>query len=378
MFAAGQSPLAIAHALNAEKVPGPEGHPWRDTTIRGHGPRGTGILRNELYVGRQVWNRMRFIKDPATGRRVSRMNPSDQWVIEEVPALRILDQDLWDQVQARLSGMRARSGADAPDRPRFWEQRRPQTILKGKIFCACCGGTMANVGQDYLACGTARKQGLCGNRKGIRRPDLESLILDALRTRLMGPELATEFITAFTAEWNRLTAERSAERGARERELATVVRKLDNLIDAIANGMRGPRLQTQMDELEARKAALEVEMVAATPTAPRLHPNLAQVYREKVAALQTALASADESAAALTAVRELIERIEVQPAADGKGLEIELTGAIASMVRLGLSGDAAARRALSSGGGDPDMFASSLKVVAGARNRRSHHSTVPI
>jgi DNA invertase Pin-like site-specific DNA recombinase len=60
MFAAGQSPLAIAHALNAQKVPGPEDRPWRDTTIRGHGPRGTGILRNELYVGRQVWNRMRY------------------------------------------------------------------------------------------------------------------------------------------------------------------------------------------------------------------------------------------------------------------------------------------------------------------------------
>ena len=370
MFAAGQSPLAIAHELNSKKVPGPDGRPWRDTTIRGHGLRGTGILRNELYVGRRVWNRMRYIKDPATGRRVSRMNPPDQLVAEDVPALRILDQDVWDQAQARLSAIRARSGADAPDRPKFWEHRRPHTILTGKIFCACCGGTMANVGQDYLACGTARKQGLCVNRKGIRRPDLEALILDALRTRLMAPELAAEFITAFTIEWNRFIAERSAERGTHERELATVVRQLDNLIDAVANGMRGSRLQTQMDGLEARKAALEAVLAAPIPTAPRLHPNLAQVYREKVTALQAALTSADESAAALVSVRELIERIEVQPAADGKGLEIELTGEIASMVRLGLSGDAAARRALLSGGGDHGLFASSVKVVAGAGNHR--------
>ena len=35
-FAAGESPLAIAKALNAERVPGPDGRPWRDTTIRGH------------------------------------------------------------------------------------------------------------------------------------------------------------------------------------------------------------------------------------------------------------------------------------------------------------------------------------------------------
>ena len=48
MFAEGHSPVAIAKALNAEALPGPEGRAWRDTTIRGHAARGTGILRNEL------------------------------------------------------------------------------------------------------------------------------------------------------------------------------------------------------------------------------------------------------------------------------------------------------------------------------------------
>ena len=67
-FAGGASPIAIAKRLNAEGVPGPEGRAWRDTTIRGHTGRGTGLLRNRLYVGELVWNRMRFIRDPSTGR----------------------------------------------------------------------------------------------------------------------------------------------------------------------------------------------------------------------------------------------------------------------------------------------------------------------
>jgi DNA invertase Pin-like site-specific DNA recombinase len=50
-FAAGNSPRAIAAELNAEGIPGPGGRP-RGTTIRGHALRGTGVLRNELYVGR--------------------------------------------------------------------------------------------------------------------------------------------------------------------------------------------------------------------------------------------------------------------------------------------------------------------------------------
>ena len=66
--------MAAAKALNEKGIAGPSGRAWRDTTIRGHALRGTGILRNELYIGRLVWNRLTFIRNPATGRRVSRMN----------------------------------------------------------------------------------------------------------------------------------------------------------------------------------------------------------------------------------------------------------------------------------------------------------------
>jgi hypothetical protein len=33
--------------------------------------------RNELYVARLIWNRLRYSQHPATGRRVSRANPTD-------------------------------------------------------------------------------------------------------------------------------------------------------------------------------------------------------------------------------------------------------------------------------------------------------------
>ena len=57
-FAAGEGPRAIARALNERGVPGPRGRPWGDTTIRGQAKKGTGILNNELYRGRQVWGRL--------------------------------------------------------------------------------------------------------------------------------------------------------------------------------------------------------------------------------------------------------------------------------------------------------------------------------
>jgi site-specific DNA recombinase len=90
-FIAGRSPRVIAQALNAEGFAGPRGAAWGPSTIHGNWRRGTGILNNELYIGKLVWNRQRFIKDPETGKRQARLNPPEEWVIEDVPELRVID-----------------------------------------------------------------------------------------------------------------------------------------------------------------------------------------------------------------------------------------------------------------------------------------------
>jgi site-specific DNA recombinase len=85
-FIAGVSPKQIAKNLNREGVPGPFGGPWSPSTIYGNAKRGTGILNNELYVGRLVWNRLRYVKNPDTGKRVSRLNRTTEWMMREVPS----------------------------------------------------------------------------------------------------------------------------------------------------------------------------------------------------------------------------------------------------------------------------------------------------
>lgn len=114
MFSEGQTPVAIAKALKAESIPGPGDRAWRGTTIYGHAGRGTGILRNELEVGRLVCDGMRLTKDPSMAKRVTRMNHVDQWLCEEVPALHIIDQELWTQVQSRLALLREAVGTNKP------------------------------------------------------------------------------------------------------------------------------------------------------------------------------------------------------------------------------------------------------------------------
>lgn len=72
-YATGQSPRAIAAALNADGIQPPRGQRWK--TINGNSKRGHGILLNPTYAGRQVWNRVRMVKDPSTGKRVVPTQP---------------------------------------------------------------------------------------------------------------------------------------------------------------------------------------------------------------------------------------------------------------------------------------------------------------
>ena len=100
-YAAGVSPRSIAKKLNQEGMAGPSGADWGPSTINGNASRGTGILNNELYVGRMVWNRLAYRKDPETGKRRSRLNPASEWILKEVPDLRIVPDDLWHAVKER-------------------------------------------------------------------------------------------------------------------------------------------------------------------------------------------------------------------------------------------------------------------------------------
>ena len=154
-----------------------------------------------------------------------------------------------------------------------------------------------------------------------------------------------------------------ARHQAKRRELTEVMRKLDGLIDAIADGLRAPGLQQRLDELENRRKEIE-QGLSQQPTTPiRLHPNLAQVYRRQVERLQHALNDPEIRDEAIQLLRGLIERVSICPVKDG--LEVEIVGEIAKMVELGIG------TPMKQGPLD-ETAARSVKVVAGTCNHREY------
>lgn len=363
-FAVGKSPRAIAAELNRDNIPGPGGRPWGDTTIRGHALRGTGILRNELYVGRLVWNRLRYSKHPATGRRVSRANPRESWIVRDVPHLRILDDQLWARVQARLNDIRTSETVSKARSTKFWTRRRPQHLLTGKMICGVCGGAAAPVGKDYIACSAARRQGTCTNRASVRRSKMETWILDALRHQLMAPDLVAEFVRSFNEETNRGRRDRDSRRTDLLREEKQIAGRIDALIEAVAAGtLRGTSVQAKLEALEAHQARVNAELNGLREEPVRLHPNLAELYRRKVATLHELLANEATRTEAVETIRTLVDRVVFRPVA-GDELQIELVGDLARMVNLAQKPSQTNENSPISGAVHEE-FASSVKVVAG-------------
>jgi hypothetical protein len=81
---------------------------------------------NALYAGRIVWNRQRFVKDPDTGRRVSRPNPESEWLSADVPELRIVDQETFETAQNRKAARAGDKQRHTPTRPRLPSFRAAQ------------------------------------------------------------------------------------------------------------------------------------------------------------------------------------------------------------------------------------------------------------
>jgi hypothetical protein len=159
--------------------------------------------------------------------------------------------------------------------------------------------------------------------------------MEALGRQLMHPDLLRQFISDFTREWNRLAAEAGQAQSTQRQALEAVERQIANLVDAIAEGLRAPGLQAKLDGLEAQRVTLTAELTKRPANLPALHPNLADVYRERVARLEQALADRD-APEALEAARALIDRVIVSPPSDpGSPPGIELVGQLQAMLCAG-------------------------------------------
>lgn len=318
-YASGVAPRAICASLNREGVKPPRGREWRVSALVGTASRLNGLLVNPIYIGRPVFNRQRFVKDPETGKRMARPNPRDQWIEQDMPSLRIVPADLWEAVRER----RENPGRKQP----LHHLRRPKTLLSGLVRCEECGSPMV-VANGYFRCTGHMNAGTCENNRGVHVGRLEGWILEGLRSAMDDEEIVAEYTRHLRATIERRRAAQAQEVEAAARKRSEIDRKIDNLMAAIEGGTGSASVVSRIRELEAERERLEI------PPPPNVVPVVADAparFRRQLAEIEGLLAGEGaEATRARSLVRGLVSRISARRLGDQ--LQIEADSSLGALL----------------------------------------------
>ena len=193
-----------------------------------------------------------------------------------IPA--IVDQDLFDRVQQRFEQNRIAHGRPAKEDVRY--------LLTTKLFCGKCGTLMggesgtSHMGNTYYyyKCGNAKRHGKAHcDLKAIRKEPLERFVVDTAIKVIFSDETIERLID--------LVMEAQQQENTRlpvlKDQLRDTEKRLANLLEAIEQGILTPTTKQRLDELEARKEALNTSILEEELKKPVLTREWIRFWLEK-------------------------------------------------------------------------------------------------
>jgi len=294
-YAAGDSARTIVHRLNAEGVASPRGGAWAVSALVGDRQRGAGLLNNELYVGRVIWNRRQWLKDPDTGRRTYVDRPRDEWQTRDAPELRIVPAALWDAVRARDQRREVRPHGGAPMR----------TLFAGLLRCPACGGPVVATDARRYGCHARRDRGpaVCSSNLAWPRQRVDQALLAVVRDEILSPARLRRLQQAVATLL--ASARRDARAAPDAARLAALQAEISRLVDAVAQLGLSDALRARLAAAEAERTALEQRALQAASTPVPTAAEVMAGYKRRLMQLRQAL----ESDADRERTRELLAEV---------------------------------------------------------------------
>ena len=247
------------------------------------------MLSNEVYIGTSVYGKIRNVDDDGRGTREP--VPESEWIRVAAPELRIISDELWQQVQDRKAKTRAHyvrtPGDKLAGKPESGVVAR--YMLSGIARCGVCGGTMTMLGgyhrkRYYCLQRAHRGAAYCSNKGGVPMDVLDQAVLAVLYDELLSdPARLWKMIQAHDAQRQ---LEREAHQGTRvnvEKEVARLETQIGRLVAALAAGTASADITTAITDRRAQVAALQV--------APALTPVTKARYLTGYAAFRVMLNS---------------------------------------------------------------------------------------
>ncbi|MFN9895256.1 MAG: recombinase family protein, partial [Acidobacteriota bacterium] len=269
MAADGGSLKAITKTLNREGVAPPRKRSgkhhgtWCPSAVR-------EMLRRDLYIGRVIWNRSKFIKQPGTNKRLRRERPESEWRILERPELRIIADDLWGQVQERIAWVAQKfnfGNRPGLSHPAF----SSPNLLSGFLKCGSCGANLIVVsGRGKLnhpryGCPQNFNRGACSNSVKERADFLEQALFSELESAVLRPEAIDQAIQEFERELQLSLSALENKIGTMRQRVGEIDLELGNLIRLAAKCDHSPSLIEAINGLEQERKTITRQLLSTEP-----------------------------------------------------------------------------------------------------------------
>jgi hypothetical protein len=179
-----------------------------------------------------------------------------------VPA--IVPVELFEKVQERLA-----KNKKAPAR----HKAEDDYLLTTRLFCGLCGAYMvgesghgkSGIVHHYYKCATAKKHRAC-KKKTVKKRWIEDIVI-AQALRLLADDAILEKITDQILDLQR---QENITLPMLRKQLTEIERGIENMLNAIQQGILNQSTKKRLDDLEAAKSGIEIKILQEEMVKPTL------------------------------------------------------------------------------------------------------------
>ena len=228
----------IAEYLNSKGIKPTRNKTWSTSTLR-------GMLRNEAYLGKFIWNRKR--------RRgyIRGEKPEDEWIVIENHHEPIIDEELWNEVRKEIKKRSPKTKITSGRAKRKY-------LLSGLIYCGLCGSryvvwSHGKNGRKSYRCQKAAIH-KCSN-PGVSLEQMDKAVLDSLLQNILTTGSFQKFL-------NEIRETEKKEKKIRDkkylkRRIERIDKKIERITKLIVNDLIPEDIgKRQLEELNTERRGL--------------------------------------------------------------------------------------------------------------------------
>lgn len=198
----------------------------------------------------------------------------DVLIPDGIPA--IVPKELFDRVQEKIE-----KNKKAPAR----HKAEDDYLLTTKLFCGYCGAYLCGESgksrngtiHHYYKCVSVKKKRTDCKKKPVRKQWLEDLVVNEVMKVVMDDQ-AIEAIVSMVMD---LQDRENTNLPLYEQQLQEAQRGIDNLLNAMQQGILTKSTKTRLEELEATKEDLEIKIANEKIAKPRISPEFVTFWLHK-------------------------------------------------------------------------------------------------